>query len=179
MSRMTRLVPALALVALGCQTSGGNGSAVASNAPPPSSKDWQGVYQGPYHIFLRIETNGEHAGGTWRAAGNRTGELEGVLDGNVLRYTWTENAGPESSWSGRGYFVYRATGATPELEGEWGIGSLDYGNPTFAVKRTDLKISANGSALLDQGARPEDAEAPDDDRGEVCATCGDEFTSDE
>jgi hypothetical protein len=176
---MTRLVPALALVALGCQTSGGSGSAVASNTPTPTAKDWQGVYQGPYHIFLRIETDGERAGGTWRAPGNRIGAFEGVLDGNVLRYTWTESAGPESSWSGRGYFVYRATGGTPELEGEWGIGSLDYGNPTFAVKRTDLRATASGVGLVDQGARPDDMEASDEDRGEVCATCGDEFTSDE
>jgi hypothetical protein len=45
------------------------------------------------------------------------GRIDGVLDGNVLRYAWHENDG-----DGRGVFVIATDG---ELVGTWGIGDDD------------------------------------------------------
>lgn len=174
-----RFLLALGLLA-GCQ--GAAPPATTASATRATDGDWEGIYQGPYHIFLRIDAHGSRAQGTWRAAGNRTGEFSGDLEGNLLRYTWTERRSPEESWSGRGYFVYTvpAGGGSPEISGEWGLGVRDFGNQWFAVKRTDLAESANEAALVDR-ARGEDMEEPSlgDERGDICATCNDEFTSDE
>lgn len=172
-----RLLIALGLLA-GCQAA--NPPATASTKQATES-DWQGIYQGPYHTFLRIQARGSHAQGTWVAAGNRTGEFTGELDGNVLRYTWTERRSPEESWSGRGYFVYTipADGGSPEISGEWGLGARDFGNQAFAVKRTDLPPNATGAGLVDGARSGDETEPTPEERGDTCATCNDEFTSDE
>jgi len=174
-----RLLLALGLLA-GCQAA--NPPATSASSVKATDGDWEGIYQGPYHIFLRIDAHGSHAQGTWRAAGNRTGEFSGELEGNLLRYTWTERRSPEESWSGRGYFVYTvpARGGSPEISGEWGLGVRDFGNPWFAVKRTDLGDTANEATLVDSARGGDDMEpSPAEDRGDICATCNDEFTSDD
>lgn len=178
MIRAARLVLALGLLA-GCQAA--NPPANAAATQPVTDGDWQGIYQGPYHIFLRIDAQGTQAQGTWRAAGNRTGEFSGELDGNVLRYTWTERRSPEESWSGRGYFVYTIPegGGSPEITGEWGLGVRDFGNQWFAVKRTDLTASTNEAALVDRSRAGDEMDVYGEDRADMCATCNDEFTSDE
>lgn len=174
-------VPLLALGLLaGCQSA--NAPAANASVTHATDGDWQGIYQGPYHTFLRIEARGTRAHGTWLAAGNRQGEFSGHLDGNVLRFNWTERRSPEESWSGRGYFVYTLppNGGSPELTGQWGLGTRDSGNQWFAVKRTDLPANATGASLVDRTRAGDDAEAASgDDVADMCATCGDEFTSDE
>jgi hypothetical protein len=174
-----RFVIALGLLA-GCQAAAP--PATTASTQTATDGDWQGVYQGPYHTFLRIQARGTHAQGTWVAAGNRTGEFSGELDGNVLRYTWTERRSPEESWSGRGYFVYTlpADGGSPEISGEWGLGARDFGNQAFAVKRTDLAANASGASLVDRARGGDDMDsAPGEDGGDICVTCDDEFTSDD
>jgi hypothetical protein len=173
-----RLLVALGLLA-GCQAA--TPPVTTASTQTATDGDWQGIYQGPYHTFLRIQARGSHAQGTWVAAGNRTGEFSGELDGNVLRYTWTERRSPEESWSGRGYFVYTipAGGGSPEISGEWGLGARDFGNHAFAVKRTDLPPTATGAGLVDRTRSGDDTDPTADERDDMCATCNDEFTSDE
>jgi len=80
-----------------------------SPEPMPQGGEWQGVYQGPYHIYLRITRVGDHAQGTWRAMGGREGALWGDVDGNVMNFSWSEHdMQSKGTWSGRVYFVYLA-----------------------------------------------------------------------
>lgn len=66
----------------------------------PKGGEWQGFYQSPNFIYLKIATNGEQASGVWRAKGQRRGELEGVIRGGVLDYTWREESlNPENKSS--------------------------------------------------------------------------------
>lgn len=60
----------------------------------------------------------------------RDGRIDGTLEGNLLRYAWTESDG-----AGRGVFAVATNG---ELIGTWGVGSDDASGgwhlvPTHAV----------------------------------------------
>jgi hypothetical protein len=123
-----------------------------SPEPMPNGADWQGVYQGPYHIYLRITRAGDHAQGTWRAMGGREGELCGDLDGNLMRFTFAEHdVKSKSSWSGRGYFVYnvREPGKVPEIRGQWGLGVGEPDGSWYAVKRPDVALDEAEKKLSD------------------------------
>jgi hypothetical protein len=159
--RMTRLVRhvvvgtagmlAVALGASGCAPQSALPTGVSAQ-PMPEGADWQGVYQGPYHIYLRIVREGDHARGTWRAMGGREGELWGDLDGNVMKFTFAEHdQNSKSSWSGRGYFVYtvKAPGEVPEIRGQWGLGMSDTEGSWYAVKRTDVSLVDAEKKLAD------------------------------
>ena len=119
----------------------------------PVSARWDGIYQGPYHIYLRIETKGDHAVGTWRALGERSGELKGEIKGDTLFFDWTEHAS-DGTWSGRGSFVYAPAkvDGRAELRGRYGLGARSTGGNWYALKRPDLPMDTKVSMLLDAGA---------------------------
>jgi hypothetical protein len=105
----------------------------------PSAEAWQGVYQGSYHLYLRLRVQDDKALGFWRAVGNRSGRLLGKIDGDRLEFEWREQGGGEASWGGRGYFVLRASeaGTPPAIYGEWGLGQSRTGGSWWASKRPD------------------------------------------
>lgn len=106
---------------------------------PLTAQAWQGVYQGPYHLYLRLRVQDEKAIGFWRAIGNRSGRLVGKIDGDRLDFAWREQGGSETAWAGRGYFVLRSNdaGAPPAIYGEWGLGQSRSGGSWWALKRPD------------------------------------------
>ena len=145
-----------------------------SPEPMPQGGEWQGVYQGPYHIYLRITQAGGHAQGTWRAMGGREGELWGDVDGNILKFNWAEHdIQSKGTWSGRGYFVYRVKepGDVPEIRGEWGLGMSETDGSWYAVKKPGVSLDAAEKSLADT-----DSSGPGDDSSgaNVCmgAACG-------
>ena len=168
-----------ALAAAGCARPDGVSTAAGANEHAELSKEWQGVYQGPYHIYLTIEQKGEHAEGTWRAMGGRRGELWGDLSGNVLRFAWRESdTATPSEWSGRGFFVLHEPepGRPAEIRGEWGFGSSDTGRRVWAVKRPSVRV-ADAEAELADSATSSDG----DDDSSTCIGCrdlgGDDYES--
>jgi hypothetical protein len=155
-------------VVLPCCSAIGNGEASSvsdTSDEMPLGSTWQGVYQGPYHIYLRILTDGSRATGNWRAVGERNGEFTGEISGNVLNLTWTERGSDSSSWSGRGYFVYDAaeSDGADEIHGEWGIGHMATGNSWWALRRADVSSSSLASSLVDRDSGGDDdkADAPE------------------
>lgn len=120
----------------------------------PAGATWGGVYQGPYHIMLNVWTRGAQASGNWRAVGDREGEFSGTVSGNLLVLDWSEHAvGNAETWSGRGYFVYRAgqPGKPPQIYGEWGMGTAEHTNSWWAVKRSD-QAAKDSSEQIDKDA---------------------------
>jgi hypothetical protein len=110
----------------------------------PSTQAWQGVYRGPYHIYLDIQTRGSEAFGSWLAVGRRNGTFSGKLAGDRLNISWDEHGGDGESWSGRGYFVFRSRGpAEPEIFGERGFGRSNSGSTWWAVKRPDVPLASD------------------------------------
>lgn len=147
------LLHAAVLTALlaGCATKE-TGPAEPPQAPSAAtSAQWDGIYQGPYHIYLRIETKGDHAVGTWRALGERNGELQGRISGDTLTFDWTEHAS-DGSWSGRGSFTYEKLNGRTELHGRFGLGARSTGGQWYAFKRPDLPLDTKVSVLLDGGS---------------------------
>lgn len=128
----------------------------------PAGRQWQGVYQGPYHIYLRIVTQGAHASGNWQAIGGRSGEFTGHISGNLLSLSWTESGSDAGTWSGQGYFVYEPSGtsAPDQIHGEWGLGASRGGNSWWAVRRADVRVSTSNAALVDH-------DNAEDQRGET------------
>jgi len=65
---------------------------------------------------VRLEQSGRRIVGTYDYDGGR---LEGTIDGNVIRFAWTERSG-----AGRGVWV---VASTSQLIGTWGTGDDDIG----------------------------------------------------
>jgi hypothetical protein len=129
--------------------------------PMPPNAQWQGVYQGPYHIQLEIETRGNQATGSWRAIGGREGQFSGTVSGNLLVLDYTENGVTSSeAWSGRGYFVYQTgTSGADEISGEWGLGQGGGRSEWWALKRTNAPLST--AKLVDNDSQEDEpSDAP-------------------
>lgn len=148
-SRVLALGAAIALVSVGsvaCSSGGGEDAATAANVKGgvmPDGAAWKGVYYSQVYGYLHIMEEGSNAVGRWRtAAGDKWGELTGTIEGDVLRYEWTEHTigmvGPNATSSGRGYFKYsRPSGefTNDEIKGEWGSGEDEVGGTWSAVKQ--------------------------------------------
>ncbi len=163
------LTPARALLALalalhGLSACSGPASPAVTARPPG---DWQGVYQGPYHIYLGIAAQGDTASGTWRAIGEREGEFTGRFRGNRLELDWSEHGQGTGSWAGRGYFVYQEPGThgATEIFGEWGLGGAMSGNSWWAVKRRGVALDSA------QALRDTDSVDDGDKDDAACSTC--------
>ena len=113
----------------------------------PADASWTGVYYSPLFGYLHLVERGNHAEGKWmRPDGTRWGEIEGVVDGNLLRFEWAEHSeglvGPSARREGRGYFVYErpeGTDVDDVVSGEVGEGDDDRGTTWDAVKQRNLK----------------------------------------
>lgn len=108
--------------------------------------EWTGVYYSPVYGYLHLVKEGTNVSGRWlTTSGASWGALHGNVTGDVLRYSWTEHqigqVGAASKTSGRGYFRYvhpEGEYVNDELEGEWGTGQSDAGNPWNAVKQRNM-----------------------------------------
>lgn len=113
----------------------------------PEGGEWRGVYYNPTFGYLHLQTDGESANGRWRtAAGDKWGELFGKVEGDLLRYKWTEHRigmfGPNAATSGQGYFKYvvpEGDNIDHELKGEWGLGEADAGYKWDAIKQRNMQ----------------------------------------
>jgi hypothetical protein len=124
---------------------------------------WAGVYQGPYHLYLRLRVRGSKSIGYWLAIGGRSGRLMGTISGDRFDFDWTEHGGDIAAWSGRGYFeLHPRHGALPPtIYGEWGLGQNRSGGSWWALKRKDEPTLDD---VADSGGDS------DDDR--FCPSCG-------
>ena len=77
----------------------------------PAGESWDGVYFHPVLGHLHLVSRGQTVIGRWkRSDASRWGELTGIPNGNLLRFSWKEHVygivGPSESLSGTGVFVY-------------------------------------------------------------------------
>ncbi len=117
----------------------------------PADGAWRGVYYDTVFGFLHLEKDGSNVSGAWRTeAGDKWGELHGTAEGNILRFEWTEHRigmfGPSATTNGKGYFRYvvpPGDNIDHKLEGEWGLGDSDAGNPWNAIKQRNMQPDLN------------------------------------
>jgi len=146
----TRRLSLVAAVALPLALSACGGTKDVKHVSPkagsmPEGGEWAGVYYSQIYGYLHLLSDGSSANGAWRTtAGDSFGELNGELDGNLLKYTWTERrigaVGADASRKGNGYFVYTVpkAGEAHEIVGEWGLGDENAGNEWKAVKQKNM-----------------------------------------
>jgi hypothetical protein len=186
-SLLTALVVPTALTALtlaACGPSSDVKHAQIKAGEMPAGADWKGVYYSPVYGYLHVVTDGKTVQGAWRTGGGDAyGELQGEIDGDILRYTWTQHkigmVGKEAESSGKGYFKYTIPkeGEAHKIAGEWGLGDSDAGNGWEAVKQTNMqpnldsvkpdeiegKVNAGGWDSDDKGGgskKSDDGDAP-------------------
>lgn len=145
-SLLTALVAPTALNLAACGPSNEAKHAQIKAGEMPAGAEWKGVYYSPVYGYLHLLVDGKTAQGAWRTGGGDAyGELQGEVDGNVLRYTWTQHkigmVGKEATSSGKGYFKYTVPkeGEAHHIGGEWGLGDSDAGNGWEAVKQTNMQ----------------------------------------
>ena len=117
-----------------------------SPAPMPAEGEWRGVFYSPTYGYLHITEMSGAVQGAWRTTnGSKWGELYGQLDGDLLRFSWTEHkigvVGPNAVSKGRGYFLYRIPNPKEahELDGEWGLGDDEVGHNWDCVKQKNME----------------------------------------
>lgn len=147
-SRRFSLVMALALP-LALSACGGAPQPKHANVkagPMPEGGEWPGVYYSQLYGYLHILADGSSVNGAWRTtAGDSFGELNGEIDGNLLKYSWQERrigaVGADANRKGQGYFVYTTpkAGEAHEIVGEWGLGDENAGNEWRAVKQKNMQ----------------------------------------
>ncbi len=125
---------ALALVA-GC----GGGGANIPQGPMPQGGSYTGVWHSPQYGEMQLVQTGSSVVGEY-TKDERTGRIQGTLQGNVLRFEWSEErelvAGHPVTTRGRGYFTY-AVGDDGDhyITGRWGNDSnMTDGGPWNAVR---------------------------------------------
>jgi len=143
---LTALVLPSALSLSGCGPSNEVKHAQIKAGELPAGAEWQGVYYSPVYGYLHLLVDGKTSQGAWRTGGGDAyGELQGEVDGDVLRYTWTQHkigqVGKEAESNGKGYFKYLTPkeGEAHKIAGEWGLGESDAGNTWDAVKQTNMQ----------------------------------------
>jgi hypothetical protein len=123
------------------------GTANVQAGDMPEGSKWTGVYYSQTYGHLHLIEEGDTVSGRWRTTnGDAWGELAGEVNGDLLRYEWTEHkigmVGPSASTKGRGYFKYKGSpnGIDPdEIIGEWGMGDEDAGYTWSAVKQKNMR----------------------------------------
>lgn len=128
----------------------------------PEGGEWTGVYYSPLFGYLHLIAEGNQANGKWeRPVKDRWGEIHGTIQGDLLRFSWTEytrgTVGPGSKETGKGYFRYKrpeGENVDDQLVGERGADQDELGEPWEAIKQRNMQVdlqSIGGSGAEDLG----------------------------
>jgi hypothetical protein len=113
-------------VMLGVVGCGGGTSGVKSAAMPEGG-NWTGVYFSPQYGEMHLVQNGSAVMGRFKKD-ERSGDIQGEADGNLLEFEWVEYKAMVSNrpqeTKGHGYFKYLIDPNSGDhiLKGRWGIG---------------------------------------------------------
>lgn len=164
----------ISVLAMGC--GGVQRARVSAGAMPPGGT-FTGVWYSPQYGEMHIVQTGATAVGRYQKE-ERKGRLQGAVEGDVMRFEWTENkemiVGRPVKTKGRGYFrlVSDAAEDNWKLMGEWGHDNSETGGgPWNAVK------SKKGKPVLDPSA-PSDSYSGGDQGGDDDGFGGDDMDED-
>lgn len=118
---------------------------VATVAPGdmPQGANWNGVYFNPTYGHLHVVESGGSIQGRWKKTDESAwGELNGPINGNLVKFEWTEHkvgmVGPSATVKGKGYFLYKRPAGDDvddTLEGEYGLNDREVGSKWDCVKQ--------------------------------------------
>ena len=146
---------------IGCSSSGGrtvnyayhseqdpvtNEAAHVVRGDMPSGESFTGSYHSPQIGDVFLEQTGDHVVGQYsynRASCRATGRIEGHVEGNLLRFTWTESqraCGRIAPLTGRGYMLFWIDSAgNGRTNGEWGMADRDSGGGPWSLFRDRVR----------------------------------------
>ena len=116
-------------LALGC---GGSSSPEVVSGPMPDNGNFTGVYHSPQYGEMHLVQNGNAVVGKFKKD-ERSGKIQGDVEGDLLRFEWTEYKAMVSNRPqetiGHGYFRYMidASNGDHVLKGRWGVGEDNQG----------------------------------------------------
>lgn len=149
---------AAALLAIaGC----GGGGVSIPEGPMPSGGSYTGVWHSPQYGRMEMTQTGQQVVGSYEKD-ERTGRIQGSVQGNVMRFEWTEEremvAGRPVTTRGRGYFRYEI-GADGDhyIRGEWGVDSNQTGGGEWnAVRDRRARPSSQSASPESSGGEESD-----------------------
>jgi hypothetical protein len=121
----------------------------------PADQTWPGVYYNPVYGYLHMLGQEGNIVGRWkRTDSSHWGELNGTIEGNILRFKWTEHTygavGPSADLHGTGVFAYKmGANDVPELDGQYALEDSDKTGDWHCIKQIGLKpdlSSINGDS---------------------------------
>lgn len=114
--------------------------------PMPDNETFSGSYHSQQIGDLFLEQTGDSVVGEYgydRANCHATGHIEGTLQGNLLRFTWTESqaaCGRLAPLRGRGWFIFwKDSAGNGRVNGEWGSGDADTGGGPWSGFRDRVR----------------------------------------
>jgi hypothetical protein len=105
----------------------GGSTAGVQSAPMPEGGNWTGVYYSPQYGEMHLVQNGSAVMGRFKKD-ERTGDIQGEAEGNLLEFEWVEYKAMVSNrpqeTKGHGYFQYMVDPNSGDhvIKGRWGIG---------------------------------------------------------
>jgi hypothetical protein len=157
------LLAASALAACG----GGGGRANVTPGVMPPGETMTGVYQSPQYGEMHLVQTGVQVVAEY-THDERRGRLQGTVQGNLLRFEWTERrelvVGRPNITRGRGYFHFtREADGSFYLLGEWGADDNETGGgPWRSVRLRNRRPQlSSGSGGASSGG--EDSSEPQGD----------------
>lgn len=152
--RPATIMSALVLVLVGAPALHGCGGAQTHSITVgalPAGASFTGVWFSPEYGEMHVEQSGATAIGRY-TKDERTGRLQGSIEGDVMRFEWTEQreliVGRPVETKGHGYFkIYKNDAEdTWNLKGEWGTDASEHGGgPWNAVKSKTRRPDVAGT----------------------------------
>jgi hypothetical protein len=153
------LALAIALAAFGCPK---DGPPPITAKSMPEGGSFTGVWHSPQYGEMHMRQNGSAVVGKY-SKDERTGRVQGSVQGDIMRFEWKEKkeliSGRSVTTKGHGYFriVHDDVEGTWKLIGEWGNDAAERGGgPWNAVKSPKAKV------MLDAEGHETDGSSDDD-----------------
>lgn len=112
----------------------------------PDGESFTGSFHSSQIGDVYLEQTGDAVVGTYaydRASCHATGRIEGTVQGNLLRFHWTESqraCGRIQPLRGRGYFLFWMDSAgNGRANGEWGVAAAESGGGPWTLFRDRVR----------------------------------------
>ena len=179
----------LGLAVLFLTACGGSGTTNLQVGTMPDGGSFQGVYFSPQYGEMHMVQNGNAVVGKFKKD-ERTGNIQGEVEGDVMRFEWVEykamvsNRPTESR--GHGYFRYMIDPSSGDhvVKGRWGLGEDDtLGGEWNAYKsktrEPDPDALVGKTSGGEKSSGSDEASAPAESRGEDGFSKGQEEEEDD
>jgi hypothetical protein len=160
---------------LGLVVGCGGGDSGVTSAAMPEGGNWSGVYYSPQYGEMHLVQNGGAVTGRFKKD-ERSGDIQGEADGNLLEFEWVEYKAMVSNrpqeTKGHGYFQYLVDPNSGDhvLKGRWGMGDDDKGGGEWNAYRSrnkepdpdSLREGTSGGEASDDDLDSDDSSESDD-----------------